>query len=183
MAENPYQSPRPVASSVDKEAIHKAEGFPFRCAFGGASIGSAAGALGAVLLKLIACGFALADAEAPPLTGYATTLLAELVVELISGTLVGILAGCVVGGALGAAALFWPSRWLALFGWFSAAVAMIVGVLLGYAFGSLSTADQGLGLGPIPIPGLCTGAILGLLAGTLLGRGIRRRLDRDFRQP
>lgn len=191
MSENPYRSPRPVVETTDTEALRRAERLPFRCAFGGASIGSAAGALGTLLLKLIALGFALAEGRQlahPPryersidtAGELAVAFLAELVVELIPGTLIGIFSGAVVGGALGTAALFWPARWLRLHAWFSAALSTVVGGLLGYAFGGLSIASGALALGSVPMTGLCAGAVLGLLSGTLLGRGIRKRVERDL---
>jgi MFS family permease len=187
MSENPYKSPTTLAPQHDAAAVDKAERFPFRCAFGGACIGSAAGALSAALLKtaaLIAVWLQGETLRRPPdyqqpldlNWGLLEFLVPELVVSAIVGVLTGILAGVVVGGLLGTLALFLPPRAHRSFPWIAAPVGALVGILLGFAFGAFTSANGGLRLETIPVAGACIVGLLGLLAGLLLGRGIQQRL-------
>jgi hypothetical protein len=188
MSENPYKSPTTVARRHDTAAVTKAERLPFRWALGGGSIGSAAGALGAALLKLAALvavwwqGNTLRrppDYRQPLDTNWGVLefFAPELVVATIVGTLIGIFAGVLVGGTLGTLALLLPPRAHRYLPWLAWPLGALLGMLLGYVFGAFADARGGLRLETIPLAGACIVGLLGLFAGLLLGRGIRRRLE------
>ncbi|MEQ8791005.1 MAG: hypothetical protein RIC55_32385 [Pirellulaceae bacterium] len=187
MPENPYQSPKSAAVPLDDKAVAKAEQLPFRCALGGASIGSAFGALSAVLLKVFALILISLEGDSPrrppdyrqqfdTIWGLIAAFVPELVVEIIVGTVIGIVVGALVGGFLGTIALFLTPRAVRFFPWLAAFVGAPVGGLLGYVFGASNIAEGGMELTPIPLVGGCLVGLLGLMAGALFGRGVRRRI-------